>query len=88
MKKLTLVIAFIAALSLSANDFKVDSVHSSIGFSVKHLLISNVKGNFKKFSGSWSYDEKTKSIKSFKLMIETASIDTDNVSGDCFTVLL
>ena len=30
----------------------IDPVHSSIGFSVRHLVVSKVRGNFEKFSGA------------------------------------
>ena len=33
-----------------------DTSHSSIGFSVRHLVIAKVHGRFEKFSGSISYD--------------------------------
>ena len=37
---------------LSAGTWAIDPVHSSIGFSVRHLMVSKVRGNFAKFSGA------------------------------------
>ena len=36
----------------SASSYTVDSAHSTVGFSVKHLMITNVKGEFKKYDGN------------------------------------
>src|SRR6201993_3090775 len=38
--------------ALSAGTWTIDPVHSSIGFSVRHLMVSKVRGNFEKFSGA------------------------------------
>jgi polyisoprenoid-binding protein YceI len=37
---------------LSAGTWAIDPVHSSIGFSVRHLMVSKARGNFEKFSGA------------------------------------
>jgi polyisoprenoid-binding protein YceI len=37
---------------LSAGTWTIDPVHSSIGFSVRHLMVSKVRGRFDKFSGA------------------------------------
>src|SRR6476660_6981824 len=36
---------------ISAGTWAIDPVHSSIGFSVRHLMVSKVRGNFENFSG-------------------------------------
>lgn len=54
--------------------FEVDIEHSSVGFKIKHLMISNVKGHFSKFSGTYDLDNGV--LKSLNGTIETASIDT------------
>ncbi len=35
-----------------------DNVHSSVGFSVRHLMISKVRGHFNKWGGTFEYDPK------------------------------
>ncbi|MCZ7592423.1 MAG: YceI family protein [Kiritimatiellae bacterium] len=35
------------ALSAGADTYTVDPDHSEIGFSVRHMLVSNVRGNFR-----------------------------------------
>ncbi len=45
-----------------AKTYKVDSAHSSVGFTIKHLVISNVKGRFNDFAGTFSLDDKTHAL--------------------------
>jgi polyisoprenoid-binding protein YceI len=73
----TLVFGF---SSLQAQNFKVDLSHSEVGFKVKHLMISNVKGNFSSFSGS--YDLKDKKLTALEGTIDVESIDTANEKRD------
>ena len=54
--------------------FEVDIEHSSVGFKIKHLMISNVKGHFSRFNGTYDLDNGI--LKSLNGTIEAASIDT------------
>jgi polyisoprenoid-binding protein YceI len=54
----------------------IDSAHSEIGFKVKHLMISTVKGNFTTFGGSVNEDGTVFAY------INTNSINTGNVDRD------
>ena len=54
----------------------IDNTHSEIGFKVKHLMISTVKGNFGTFSGGVQEDG------SVFVSINTGSINTGNVDRD------
>jgi polyisoprenoid-binding protein YceI len=40
------------ATDLSAGTWAIDPVHSSVTFSVRHLMVSKVRGNFDEFSGA------------------------------------
>ena len=40
------------ATQLTAGTWAIDPVHSSIGFSVRHLVVSKVRGSFESFSGA------------------------------------
>jgi len=55
----------------------IDQAHSEIGFKVKHLMISTVKGNFNTFSGSVGEDGSL-SVSMNVNTINTGSIDRDN----------
>lgn len=77
MKLKTLVASsLIATSALFAGNYAVDTTHSSADFSVKHMMISTVKGNFATFNGSFEYDEATKQLKALKGEIQAASINT------------
>jgi polyisoprenoid-binding protein YceI len=53
-----------------------DPVHSSIGFSVRHLVVSKVRGKFTRWSGSIRMDEHDLATAQVDVSIETASVDT------------
>jgi polyisoprenoid-binding protein YceI len=73
----------VALASLAtAQDFKIDKAHSQAGFSVRHLMISNVHGRFDELEGTLHYDAKDVTKSSVQVTIKTASIDTDNENRD------
>ncbi len=65
-----------------ADEFVIDPVHSSIEFSVRHMMVTNVRGRFREFSGTIFYDEKDITKSSVRVTIKTASIDTGNADRD------
>ncbi len=79
MKKslLGILIAGVFASASFAADYELDNSHSSVGFSIKHLMISNVKGKFKNFTGNFSVDDKSGKLTKLDGSVEVASIDTD-----------
>lgn len=74
--------SILAAGALYAGTYNIDKSHSNVGFKVKHMMISNVTGKFDNFSGSFEYDEKTKTLKTLKGEIKVKSINTDNEKRD------
>jgi len=72
---LLLVILFISSTSF-AEKFQVDTAHTQIHFSVQHLVVFKVRGNFNDFTGLIEADPKTKTLISAEATIQTASIDT------------
>ncbi|HEX5710856.1 MAG TPA: YceI family protein [Sulfuricurvum sp.] len=83
-KTLSAVLAFglLSTASLFAGTYTVDTEHSSVGFKVKHMMISEVSGKFDTFSGSIHYDEKTKTIIALNGKIDVNSINTANAKRD------
>jgi polyisoprenoid-binding protein YceI len=59
--------------TLLAATFDVDPAHSSVGFTVRHMMISNVVGKFDTFSGTYV-------LKDGRLVSLTGSIDTASVN--------
>jgi polyisoprenoid-binding protein YceI len=62
--------------------WQLDPSHSSIGFSVKHLMIATVKGSFGKYDVSFTGSENDLSQATVTARIEAASIDTGNAQRD------
>ena len=62
--------------------WNLDKNHSAVGFSVRHLGISNVRGEFKDFDATIKGDAKTGQLSSVEATTQTASIDTGNSSRD------
>lgn len=64
----------------SAAVYKVDPSHSTVGFKVKHMMISTVTGKFGNFSGSYDLDKGK--FKSLSGVIKADSIDTGIAKRD------
>ena len=84
MKKLRLALLFlVAAATLSfGQEYKIDPVHSSATFKVKHLTISTVTGRFSDVSGTITYDASDPSKSKVEATIKTSSVNTDNSHRD------
>jgi polyisoprenoid-binding protein YceI len=67
---------------LSLQKWNFDAVHSNVGFSVRHLMISKVHGHFKKWSGTLLVDEENPSASRVDVEIDAASIDTKEQQRD------
>jgi len=75
--------AALPALALAdASTWTIDPAHTRVGFSVKHLVISDVKGEFLKAAGKATLDDKDLSRSSVEANIATASIDTREPKRD------
>lgn len=84
MKQLTTIIAalFISVVSFAQNTWKVDPSHSKVGFSVSHLVISEVEGDFKTFDGSFENSGSDFSNAKISFSVDINSINTDNDQRD------
>jgi polyisoprenoid-binding protein YceI len=60
----------------------VDASHSRIGFKVKHLMISNVLGNFKEFEAEVTTEGNDFSTADISFSLNSASIDTEMADRD------
>ena len=60
----------------------IDPSHSKVSFKVKHLMISNVLGNFKEFEGQVSSAENDFSGAVINVSLNAASIDTEMADRD------
>lgn len=72
----------ILAVSASADSWKFDMPHSSVGFTVRHLVIAKVNGAFKDFDGAINFEGENFESGSANIAIQVASIDTENEKRD------
>jgi polyisoprenoid-binding protein YceI len=56
--------------------WNIDATHTSIGFSVRHMVIAKVRGSFRRFSGAVVLDAQDPAAASVSASIDVASIDT------------
>ncbi|MCZ9338213.1 YceI family protein, partial [Streptomyces sp. TRM76130] len=69
-------------LAALTGDYTLDPAHTTIGFVARHAMVTNVKGQFREFSGTLHLDgsDPTKSTATLDVTME--SIDTGNADRD------
>ena len=86
MKKFLLLGAVAALASwpsiLPAATYQIDSAHSIAGFTVRHMMVSNVSGAFAKLAGTVDFDSNNPSQSKVDVTIDAASVDTRNSGRD------
>lgn len=65
-----------------ATKWNLDPTHSEITFKVKHMMISNIKGNFTNFTAEIDADDDTFKNAKTTATIQVASISTHNADRD------
>src|ERR1700682_6211934 len=70
------------ATTTTTTTWNIDPAHSVAEFKVKHMMISNVKGQFAKITGVLSLDESDLTDSRVKVLIEAASIETRDAQRD------
>jgi polyisoprenoid-binding protein YceI len=75
---LLLVLASLAR----AEKWEIDVAHSSVGFSVRHMVVTKTHGKFNDFAGYIDFDGKNVEKGSVEITAQIASIDTDNKKRD------
>ncbi len=87
MKKLFSILSvwlFVVAMAVPsvAKPFVVDSAHSTIGFSVTHLQLSEVEGRFNSFDGSIDWNKDKPEASKINFTVNVNSVDTANKKRD------
>jgi polyisoprenoid-binding protein YceI len=76
-KLLASLLTLAPALALAApTTWTVDPSHSRVGFAVKHLVISNVRGEFSKYDGKIVLDDADPTRSSVEATVDVGSVDT------------
>lgn len=69
-------------LAALTGDYTLDPAHSSIGFSARHAMVTNVKGDFKDFEGTLHLDGTDPSESTASIDVKMGSIDTGSPDRD------
>jgi polyisoprenoid-binding protein YceI len=77
-----LVVVIAAPLAASADTWQIDPVHTTVGFSVRHMTISTVRGQFNKVAGTITANDNDPATAVIEATIDTASIDTHSPDRD------
>lgn len=85
MRTLTFMVMVLLAAALPAwaeSAWEIDPAHSSVQFSVRHMMVSNVRGAFTKVAGTVRGDENDPTHATVEATIDTSSIDTREAKRD------
>jgi polyisoprenoid-binding protein YceI len=70
------------ASGAAADAYQIDLTHSGVEFKVRHMLVTNVKGEFDEFEGTVHYDADNIENSRVEVVIQAASINTQNEKRD------
>ena len=65
-----------------SNQWVIDASHSNAGFTVKHMMITNVRGEFTKLEGKVGWDPSKPEATQVEAVIDVASISTRDEKRD------
>lgn len=77
-----LTVGLFFATSAQAESWNIDTAHSSVSFSVKHMMVTNVRGDFKGITGKINYDGKDATKGSVEITIDVGTINTNDAKRD------
>ncbi len=67
---------------MATRTWNIDTAHSGIQFSVRHMVISKVRGAFERWQGVIDFDDENPSVSKVSVTIDAASIDTREPKRD------
>ena len=78
ISKVVVAIAFTltAPVLVHADTWQIDPMHTAVEFTVRHMMISNVKGTFEKTTGTVTVDSKDPTTAKIDATIDASSINT------------
>ncbi len=86
MQRLVRILAAAAvaapALALAESTWNIDPAHTHSSFTVRHLVISNVRGEFGKTAGAVTLDDKDLTRSTVQATIDATTIDTRSADRD------
>ncbi|HTQ23159.1 MAG TPA: YceI family protein [Candidatus Binataceae bacterium] len=79
---MALVLMSAAPLAAAADTWQIDPGHTTVGFTVRHMTISSVRGQFDKVAGTITANGTDPASVMIEATIDTASIDTRSLDRD------
>src|SRR5947209_9691120 len=67
---------------MAATNWNIDTSHSAIHFSVRHMVVSKTRGRFTRWSGQIAFDPANPAASSVQVTIDPASIDSADAQRD------
>ena len=82
MRRLTTLLVLLSIMlsggsARAAEKYTIDPAHCHIGFSIRHLVINNIRGRFTDYTGAIVFDERDVTRSSVEITIKAESINTD-----------
>ncbi|MGW3243221.1 YceI family protein [Streptomyces sp. NPDC001070] len=71
-----------ADLAHLTGDYTIDTTHSEVGFSVRHAMVTTVRGQFTEYEGKLTLDGAKPANSSAEVTIKVVSIDTNQAQRD------
>ena len=81
LRNIAIVLTALALPALAA-DYNIDSAHSAAQFSVRHLMVSNVRGEFSKVTGKVAYDDANPGAITVEASVDVATVSTREPKRD------
>jgi polyisoprenoid-binding protein YceI len=72
----------LAALTAAGAEYTIDSAHSSVSFAVRHMMVTNVRGQFSGLKGTISYDAKNLAASKVEATVQAGTVNTGIVKRD------
>jgi polyisoprenoid-binding protein YceI len=83
INRLVVLVATLAgAASAAAASWAIDPAHTSVQFAIRHMMVSNVRGEFTKLTGSVQGDEAKPTEAVIAVVIDPGSVDTRDAKRD------
>jgi polyisoprenoid-binding protein YceI len=79
---LTAALVLASAGTALASDWEIDPTHSNAQFSVRHMMVSTVRGQFGKVTGTVNLDDKDLTHSKVQVTIDASSVDTREPKRD------
>ena len=76
-----LAVLFVSIVNIFAASYTLDKNHSNVGFKVRYMMLSHVKGHFSEFEGAIQLDDNNQLID-ISGTVNVSSINTDNQKRD------